>query len=502
MNKQQDSTGSLQITVLIVEDSLIQAELLRRVLAREGYRIMLAKDGAEGLAMASKEQPKVIISDITMPIMNGFEMCRAIRQDAALQGTPVILLTMLADASDVIHGLNAGADYYVTKPFNEQYLLTKIKEALSGKHWYNEEKQELELRIGEEKYQVKVGTKQVLNLLVSTYENAVLQNRELLSAQDQLVKLSGSLLEKTQKLEEAYDDLKKAQAQLLQQDKMASIGQLAAGMAHEINNPVGFVNSNLGTMQRYIDALFQVLSAYETSESELQEATRAAIDDLKKKIDLTFLHEDVTCMLTESMDGMQRIKCIVQDLQDFSHASKSKKQWANLERGLDGALNVAWNEIKYKAEVVKEYGGIPEVECIPSQLNQVFINLLVNAAHAIEDHGEIRIATKEDDGSVRIAISDNGCGIPPENLKRIFDPFFTTKDVGKGTGLGLAIAYDIVVNKHGGRIDVTSEVGAGTTFTINLPRKHEQSPKGAETIAGQPSPSQRDLNLGTETESP
>jgi signal transduction histidine kinase len=184
------------------------------------------------------------------------------------------------------------------------------------------------------------------------------------------------------------------------------------------------------------------------------------------------------------MDGLQRVKHIVQDLQDFAHVSESDKQWANLERGLDSALNVARNELKCKAEVIKEYAGISEIECHPSQLNQAFMNLLINADQAIKDHGEIRIATRKDADSVRIAISDTGCGIPPENLKRIFDPFFTTKDIGKGTGLGLAIAYDIVVNKHGGRIDVMSEVGVGTTFTIVLPIKREQSPQDAQTGVG------------------
>jgi signal transduction histidine kinase len=488
MSDRQDDTmmpevGTPQETILIVEDSMIQAELLRRVLAKAGYRVTLAKDGAEGLATARKAPPRLIISDITMPVMDGFEMCRAIRQDAALKDLPVILLTMLAEASVVINGLKAGADYYVTKPFNAPYLLSRIKTILKEPPKCGEEEMEMELTLDEEKHRVRVGPQRILNLLVSTYENAVLQNRELMSTQDQLEKTSQSLKEKAQKLEASYDDLKQAEAQLLQQDKMASIGQLAAGVAHEINNPIGFVNSNLSTMQRYIDGLFKLLSAYEASEGELLEATRAAVADLKQQIDISFLREDVAGLLTESMDGMQRVKRIVQNLMDFSQVNSSEIQWANLEHSLDSAINVAWDDLKHKAEVIKEYGGIPEIECLPAQLNQVFMNLLINAAQSIDEHGEIRIATSTDAGSVRIAISDTGCGIPPENLKRIFEPFFTTKDVGKGTGLGLAIAYGIVVNEHGGRIDVTSEVGAGTTVTIFLPIKREQSPMNGETAA-------------------
>ncbi|PKO39342.1 MAG: histidine kinase [Betaproteobacteria bacterium HGW-Betaproteobacteria-6] len=264
--------------------------------------------------------------------------------------------------------------------------------------------------------------------------------------------------------------LEEAQSQLIQSEKMASIGQLAAGVAHEINNPVGFIKSNLGTLQRYIADFSKVLNAYAEIEHELGEASQASVSQLKKDLELDYLQQDLDVLLTETNDGVQRVQDIVRDLKSFSHVSSSEIVLANLEMGLDSTLNVVWNEVKYKAKVVKEYAGIPEIMCAPSQLNQVFMNLLVNASQAIEERGQINIRTTSSEAEVRIEIEDSGRGIPPENLGRIFEPFFTTKPVGKGTGLGLSLSYGIV-KKHHGRIEVSSEVGKGTRFTVVLPRQ-------------------------------
>ncbi|OHC67156.1 MAG: histidine kinase [Rhodocyclales bacterium RIFCSPLOWO2_02_FULL_63_24] len=278
-----------------------------------------------------------------------------------------------------------------------------------------------------------------------------------------------ALLAERARQEELIKKLAEAHAQLLQSEKMASIGQLAAGVAHEINNPVGFVNSNLGALQRYVEDLLRLLSAYEGSEAEMNEATRAVLTELKQQVDIGYLRDDIGNLLAESTEGLQRVKRIVQDLKNFSHVAGTEKQWANLEQGLDSTLNVVWNELKYKADVVKEYGGVSEVQCILSQLNQVFMNLLVNAAHAIEDHGRITIRTGELGEDVWVEVEDTGKGILPEHLDRIFDPFFTTKPVGTGTGLGLSLSYSIV-QQHGGRIEVKSESGKGSIFKVILPR--------------------------------
>lgn len=268
--------------------------------------------------------------------------------------------------------------------------------------------------------------------------------------------------------------LEEAQGQLLQSEKMASIGQLAAGVAHEINNPIGFINSNIGTLQGYVRDLFALLATYEGAIGRLPHgpADVAEIEQTRKAIDLPFLQEDMPSLMAETQEGVRRVRKIVQDMKDFSHVDSNEWQMADLHGGLESTLNVVWNELKYKAEVVREYGDIPEVECLPGQINQVLMNLLINAAHAISERGRITLRSGQADGMVWVEVEDNGQGIAPEHLARIFDPFFTTKPVGKGTGLGLSLAYGIV-KKHDGRIEVDSEPGRGSRFRIYLPVRHE-----------------------------
>ncbi|MDR3409433.1 MAG: ATP-binding protein [Formivibrio sp.] len=272
--------------------------------------------------------------------------------------------------------------------------------------------------------------------------------------------------------------LAQAHLQLLQAEKMASIGQLAAGVAHEINNPVAFVFSNLGTLQHYVGDLLRLQGMCELAECSLPEHMREDIGRLKNEIDLAFLREDIVTLLTESTEGLLRVKRIVQDLKDFAHVDESELQSVNLEQGLDSTINVAWSEIKNKAEVRREYAGIPEIECFPSQLNQVFLNLLLNASQAIDANGHILVRTGQDEDNVWIEIADDGIGIQPEHMGRIFEPFFTTKPIGKGIGLGLSLSYGIV-QKHGGRIEVNSSPGKGASFRVILPKRlprDEESP--------------------------
>lgn len=305
-------------------------------------------------------------------------------------------------------------------------------------------------------------------------EEALRDSRDILEEQVQkrtasLQMANTQLLDEKARQEDLIRQLEETQVQLLQSEKMASIGQLAAGVAHEINNPIGFVNSNLSTLQEYVDGMLRLLAAYERIEGSLVEEALQDITLLKQEVEIGYLRSDIGNLLTESLDGLQRVRRIVQDLKDFSRVGELEKQLANLESGLDSTLNVVWNEIKYKAEVVKEYGGIPEINCIASQLNQVFMNLLINAVQAIESHGRITIRTGHDENSVWVDVEDTGKGIKPEQLGKIFDPFFTTKSVGMGTGLGLSLSYGIV-KKHNGCIEVKSELGKGTTFRVLLPR--------------------------------
>jgi two-component system NtrC family sensor kinase len=268
--------------------------------------------------------------------------------------------------------------------------------------------------------------------------------------------------------------LSATQDKLVQSEKLASIGQLAAGVAHEINNPIGYIFSNFGTLEKYLDQVFKMLAAYEAAEAAMAATPQGAqLKALREEIELDYLKEDIPTLMNESREGITRVRKIVQDLKDFSRVDASQEWvWANLHRGIDSTLNIVNNEIKYKADVVREYGAIPDVECLPSELNQVFMNLLVNAAHAITaERGTITIRSGGDDTSVWVEVQDNGSGIPPDVVGRIFDPFFTTKPVGKGTGLGLSLSYGIV-KKHHGQIEVSSQVGVGTTFRITVPVKH------------------------------
>ena len=255
------------------------------------------------------------------------------------------------------------------------------------------------------------------------------------------------------------DELAATQGKLLQSEKLAGIGQLAAGVAHEINNPVGFVKSNLSTLKDYNRQLLALLDTGRKQPLSDADFTR---------IDYDYLREDIPALLAESQDGLGRVQKIVADLKDFSRIDHAEMAAADLNAGIESTLNVVWNELKYKAEVVREFGELPPVTCIAAQINQVVMNLLVNAAHAIKTRGTITVRTAQVDDFVRIEVCDTGEGIAPEHLGRIFDPFFTTKPVGKGTGLGLSLSYDIVT-KHGGRIEVESTVGSGTCFRIFLP---------------------------------
>jgi two-component system NtrC family sensor kinase len=295
------------------------------------------------------------------------------------------------------------------------------------------------------------------------------RNRELREQLDGRQRVEDELRRSNENLREINRKLETAQNQLLQADKMASIGQLAAGVAHEINNPIGYIHSNLTTLERYVNDLMCLLALYERGEDQLLETDLCdVLKEKKGEIDLAYLRDDLPALMSESKEGISRVKKIVQDLKDFSHVDEADWQWADLRKGLDSTLNIVRNEIRTRAEVICQYGDIPEIYCIASRLNQVFMNILVNAAHAVRSNGIITISTGWHGQEVWVKIADTGCGIPKENLQRIFDAFYTTKPIGQGTGLGLSLSYSIV-QKHHGRIEVESEVGKGTTFTVWLP---------------------------------
>lgn len=275
-------------------------------------------------------------------------------------------------------------------------------------------------------------------------------------------------------LEKAYQDLKTTQAQILHTEKMASIGQLAAGVAHEINNPIGFVTSNINTLSKYHERLINFMAEQsrvlvQGLNAEQQEKLSA----LRTQLKIDYVVSDSEKLIAETLDGTERVRKIVMDLKTFSRTDQGDYQCADLIACIESAINIVWNELKYKVTLKRDFGSIPPIKCFPQQLNQVFVNLLVNASHAIKESGDITISAHIVDNTVAISFSDTGCGIAKEHLDRIFEPFFTTKEVGKGTGLGLSISYDII-KRHNGEISVVSEINKGTSFTIILPLLTEE----------------------------
>jgi two-component system, NtrC family, sensor kinase len=282
------------------------------------------------------------------------------------------------------------------------------------------------------------------------------------------------------KLEKALVELKQTQVQLVQSEKMAGLGELSAGVAHEINTPVGYVMSNVRTLSRYVGNIKELFSAYGDLESKVEsqmaggDALLGPLQDLKEKFDLEFMLEDLDSLAKETKEGLIRIKEIIQGLQNFARTDESDVEEADINEGIEATLKIVWNDLKYKCEITKKLGDLPPLKCYAGQLNQVFLNLLKNAGQAIEEKGRITVISRSTSTHLVVSVADTGAGIPQENLSKLFDPFFTTKPVGEGTGLGLSISHGIV-EKHGGTIEVESKMGKGTVFTVSLPLKTDIS---------------------------
>ena len=288
--------------------------------------------------------------------------------------------------------------------------------------------------------------------------------------------MEAQLAKQTQDLASAYRELKASQLQLIQSEKMASLGQMVAGVAHEINTPLGYVKNNIEMMEMFFEssramveasvALADTLLSPSSSEQELQ-LRLATLAELRQEAQAGEA-DDMLKLFTDTRFGVDQISELVQNLKNFSRLDRAAAADVDLNECLDSAVLLARNLLKNRIEVVRQYGALPRISCMPSQLNQVFLNLLTNAAQAIEGQGKILLKTEAEEGWLKVTVQDTGKGIPADALPRIFDPFFTTKPVGQGTGLGLSISYQIV-QQHGGDIRVTSQPGKGTRFTVRLP---------------------------------
>ncbi len=410
--------------LLLVDDSAINLDTLLATLG-DSYELRIAIDGQSALDLiASGYLPDLILLDIMMPGLDGYDVCRKLKADEKTCGIPIIFLTALDTDTAGAKGLELGAVDYISKPFNPAIINQRIKTQL-----------------------------------------------QLKQHQDHLQRLVDA---KTQELTDYYKDLKQIHDQRLEQKKVASVGQLAAGVANEINNPARFIDSNLNLLQQYVDKLNQGITFMEQTLKVVDDPEiTAQLKEMKRKLKFDFVQEDISDLLAESRDGIGDIALIVCNLKNFSQGEDDTLKPTDLPACLEESLSIAWNKTKYKAKVEKDYQQLPLIQCLPQQLSQVFVSLLVNAAQAIEDQGVITVTIRQEKGWAVIEIADNGRGILPENLERIFEVFYTTREYGKGAGLGLSICHHII-QKHQGTISVESDIGEGTCFTIKLPMSDNQ----------------------------
>jgi signal transduction histidine kinase len=424
--------------ILIVDDNSTNLSVLSLALKQVGLKVRMAMDGATALNIAQQQSPELILLDIQMPGIDGFETCTRLKANPLTQAIPVIFTTAVADIDSKVKGLSLGAVDYITKPFEQQEVIARVNVHL-----------------------------QLRNLTKMLEErNAQLENWTDV--------LEQRVEERTAELSQTLQDLQQSQQQLIQSGKMSALGQLVAGIAHELNNPLGCIVSNLAPAFEYVDEVTKVIEFYQQFYPEATSKLEEKLGD----IDIDFTLEDLPKLLKSMQISTERIQDISISLRNFSRSDATSKVKANLYNGLESSLIILHHRLKAsgtrpKIEVIKDYGDLPSIECYPGLINQVFINILANAIDAVEESlpaiPQIQIQTGVVDGNVVIRIVDNGVGMPVEVQQKVFNQLFTTKAIGRGTGLGLSIAREIVEDKHGGKLSFTSEMGKGTEFAIALP---------------------------------
>ncbi|MEA5599882.1 response regulator [Nostoc sp. UHCC 0252] len=421
--------------ILVVDDTTTNLGIVFDILTNFGFKVITENDGSRAIKQAEYQSPDLILLDVMMPGIDGFETCKKLKENLATCDIPVIFMTANSDTDSKVKGLNIGAVDYITKPFHEEELLARIKTHLQ------------------------------LRNLTKTLEKRV--------------------AERTAALSKALKDLQESQIQLVQTEKMSALGQLVAGVAHEINNPVGFIHGNLGHASVYFQDMINIISLYQqhypNPVPEIQEEITAR--------DLKYILSDLPNLISSMKEGVQRIRNISTSLRTFSRADSDRKVSCNIHDGIDSTIMILKHRLKASEDrpdikIIRDYDNLPDLECFIGQLNQVFMNLLANAIDALEESNigrtyieieanpnQILIQTTltEDNNHILIQIKDNGVGMSPDVQQKIFDHLFTTKPVGQGTGLGLSIARQIVVEKHGGTVEVNSTLGEGSEFIIKLP---------------------------------
>lgn len=482
-------------SILIVDDNQNNIQVLFDFLKKSGYKVLVARNGQSAIDKVEYSPPDLILLDVIMPGMDGFETCQQLKSShsQAIKEIPVIFMTALADTENKIKGFNSGAVDYITKPFQYDEVLARVRTHLNIRKLTKEMQSQNELLQSEIREREK---------LAEELERRVEERTEELTSTNTRLQREikeRSLAEAT--LQRSLLQLQQTQTQLIQSEKMSALGQLVAGVAHEINNPVNFIYGNIAHVRQYALDLLDMLLLYQKIYPDL------APEIVKKaeEMDIEFLAEDLPNILTSMQIGADRIRQIVLSLRRFSRQDELSMKPTDIHEGIDNTLMILQSRLKASSarpaiEIIKEYSPVmPLVDCYGGEINQVFMNILTNAIDALEESvarghfssvksstfslserenlgncPTIRIRTEAiDRNQIIIQITDNGLGMPPEVSRRVFDPFFTTKPPGKGTGIGLSISWQIVVEKHQGSLQYFSVPGKGTEFKIELPINHK-----------------------------
>jgi len=421
--------------ILVVDDTITNLEIISEALTNSGFFVVTANNGEKALQQTQEKLPDLILLDVMMPVIDGFETCKKLKINPITQDIPVIFMTGISDIETKVKGLSLGAVDYITKPFQKEEVLARIKTHLQ------------------------------LRYLTKSLEQRV--------------------TERTAELSQALKDLQAYQLQIIQKEKMSALGQLVTGIAHEINNPVSCIHGNLGHTANYFNNLIKIIDLYQQNYPEPLPVIQAEIAE----IDLDYMRSDLPNLITSMKEGVQRIRNITTSLRNFSRSDQDCKVFCNIHNGIDSTIMILKHRLKAskvrpEIKVVRNYGNLPSIACFSGQLNQVFMNILANAIDALEESNlgrsyseiekhpnQILIETSlsEDKNNALIRIQDNGAGMSADIQHKIFEHLFTTKTVERGTGLGLSIARQIIVEKHKGKLDVYSVLGKGAEFIITIP---------------------------------
>jgi signal transduction histidine kinase len=441
-----------------------------------GFAVTTAPDADRGFASLARGRFDLVLSDLLLPGDSGFDLCRRIKTDPRYRQVPVVVLTGQADPANVLRGLEAGADGFMTKDREPEEIVRGIRRILEGSRHPASADVPVPLRVAflNQEYEVSADREQLLNVLAAAFEDVVHLNERAQADAAELATRARSERQAHEELRRAHETLKQTQSQLVQAEKLSSLGQLVAGVAHEINNPLSFVSNNIVVLQRDLRGLRELIQLYRQAETTLaghNPELLASIRTKAEQFDLAYTLENLERVMTRSREGLRRIQHIVKDLKDFARLDESERQEADVNAGIQSTVNIVEGHAsQQKVVLTQELEPLPPITCYPAKLNQVVLNLLANAIDACPPGGKVTVRSRATPREAEIEVADTGCGIDPSICDRIFDPFFTTKPLGKGTGLGLSISYGIV-RAHGGSIAVESTPGQGTCFTVRLPRE-------------------------------